>query len=75
MKIVSIELKGYKFLALSNINFIQLRPENKLQLILGTNGSGKSSLLKECSPLPANPSEFTKDGYKLIDITVYTRYS
>jgi hypothetical protein len=70
MKIVSIELKGYKFLALSNINFIQLRPENKLQLILGTNGSGKSSLLKECSPLPANPSEFTKDGYKLIDITV-----
>ena len=68
MKITAIELKGYKRLALNQINYIKLTPANKIQLILGTNGSGKSSLLKELSPLPATPTEFLKGGYKSIAI-------
>lgn len=68
MKIISLELKGYKRLSLTNIDYIKLTPENKIQLILGTNGSGKSSLMKELSPLPALPSEYNKDGFKIIEI-------
>lgn len=68
MKIESLELVGYKFLALSNIDYIKLTPENKLQLILGTNGSGKSSLMAELSPLPAVPAHYAKEGRKVIEI-------
>lgn len=68
MKITSLELKGYTRLALSQINYIKLTPINKIQLILGTNGSGKSSLLKELSPLPATHTEYLKGGYKAITI-------
>lgn len=68
MKIKQLELKGYKRLSLNNIDYFKLTPENKIQLILGQNGSGKSSLLKELSPLPALPVEFSKDGYKITEI-------
>lgn len=54
---------------LNNINYIKITPKNKIQLILGTNGSGKSSILKEMSPLPGTPNEFDKDGYKVIEIS------
>lgn len=68
MKIVSLELKGYKRLRLNNINYIKITPKNKIQLILGSNGSGKSSLLKEFSVLPAIANEYDKDGYKVIEV-------
>ena len=68
MKIISLELKGYKYLQLNNIEYIKITPESKLQLILGTNGSGKSSLLQELGPLPGLPAAYQKDGYKIIEI-------
>lgn len=68
MKIISLELKGYTRLALNNIEYLKFIPENKIQLILGTNGSGKSSLLQELTPLPASPTDYTKDGYKIIEL-------
>ena len=40
-----------------------------IQLILGTNGSGKSSLMEELGPLPAISNNYTKDGYKIIELT------
>lgn len=54
---------------LRSINHITITPKSKIQIILGTNSSGKSSLLKELSPLPANPSDYLKGGYKIINIT------
>jgi len=69
MQILSVVLSGYKRLALNNIKYIKITPENKIQLLIGSNGSGKSSLLKELSPLPGIPSEFLKDGYKIIELT------
>lgn len=63
-----LELVGYKRLRLANINRIVIAPQEKLQLILGTNGSGKSSLLKELSPLPASIQDYEKDGKKRIVI-------
>lgn len=44
------------------INSIEINPKHKLQLVLGTNGSGKSTMLKELSPLAANHSHYEGGG-------------
>lgn len=69
MLINSLELVGYKRIALNGHTRFTIRPTERIQLILGTNGSGKSSLVKELTPLPAEPKEYTKDGSKTITIT------
>lgn len=66
MKLTEIELKGYKRLALSNIRSIKIDLTNPYQVIIGTNGSGKSSLLKELTVLPANSSDYDKGGFKRV---------
>ena len=71
MKIERLELYGYKRLMLSNIQRFVYTPEAPQQLILGTNGSGKSSILFELSPLPAQAANYAKDGFK--DITISHR--
>lgn len=68
MRYISIELKGYKRLSLNKIECIRLEPEQKFHWILGTNGSGKSSLLREISPLSAVPNEYHKGGHKKIHL-------
>ena len=69
MKIERLELYGYKRLLLNNIKHLVYTPSSPYQLILGTNGSGKSSVLSELSPLPGHHSNYTKDGYKKITIS------
>jgi energy-coupling factor transporter ATP-binding protein EcfA2 len=69
MKIDRLELYGFKRLMLNNIRHLILTPTSTHQLILGTNGSGKSSILSELSPLPGHSSNFSKDGYKKITIS------
>ena len=65
MKINKIILSGYKpLMVLSNIKTIEIDIENNMSLILGTNGSGKSSLLKELNHLPPTASEFEEGGFK-----------
>lgn len=65
MKFISIELAGYTRISLSGINYIKLTPTEDIQLILGTNGSGKSSLLNELTPLPSHPSNYLKEGFSV----------
>lgn len=69
MHYTKVELKGYRRLQLSNIQIIRMEPEQVIQLILGTNGSGKSSLLREITPLPSSHTQYEKDGYKLLEMT------
>lgn len=69
MKIISLELHGYKRIKLSGISTFKIRPTQDIQLILGTNGSGKSSILDELTPLPSNPHDYLKEGYSLKTIT------
>ncbi|WJJ55147.1 hypothetical protein [Xanthomonas phage RTH11] len=64
MKIERLELYGYKRLMLNNIKRFTYTPTASHQLILGTNGSGKSSVLSELSPLPGHHSNYSKDGFK-----------
>lgn len=63
-----IELKGYERLQLNNIQLIRLEPKHLIQLILGTNGSGKSSLLREITPLPSSKDDYKAGGYKHLEI-------
>ncbi len=54
---------------LANIHQFVYTPQSPIQIILGTNGSGKSSVLYELSPLPAQSGQYSRDGYKKIWIT------
>lgn len=62
MIVTKLILIDYKRLALNNIKKFVYTPEKRLQLILGSNGSGKSSILKELSPLPADLKKDYRDG-------------
>ena len=66
--IKKLVLKGYKRLFLNNIDMVTYTPCESVQIILGRNGSGKSSLLKQLNPLPVDFKEFHSDGYKYIEI-------
>lgn len=68
MKIISLELVGYRMFKLARTHRLVYNPTAKQQLILGTNGSGKSSLLRELSPLPARHADFRSGGKKVIKI-------
>jgi len=69
MKIIKLVLHKYRRLSLNNIDTLTFTPDKHLQIILGSNLSGKSSTLKELSPLPAElKKEYKEDGYKQIII-------
>lgn len=68
MRILNLHLTNYKRFLLTGIKEITLNTESLLQLILGTNGSGKSSLLAEATPLPANASDYESGGIKIITL-------
>lgn len=67
-RIHSIELIGFKHLKLNNLKRFYMEMQSAMQLILGTNGCGKSSLLRELTPLPANTADYRKGGSKTIVI-------
>ena len=52
MEYTKIELKGYRRLQLNNIQLIRMEPKSVIQLILGTNGSGKAQPLSSLIKVP-----------------------
>lgn len=69
MVIKKLILHNYKRFFLNNISTLEYTPESNIQVILGSNGSGKSSLFKELSPLPAEiKKNYNEGGYKEIHI-------
>lgn len=69
MRYQRIVLLGYNRMRLNGHWHFEMRLDSPLQLILGTNGSGKSSLLWELSPLPASDKDFDAGGSKLVELT------
>lgn len=68
MKILELKLKGYKRLDLLGVENLTYTPQSPYQLILGTNGAGKSSIMNELSPLPIESNALREGGYKKIKI-------
>lgn len=64
MRNIELTLGGFKRFSLNGIREFSLNMTEPLQIILGTNGCGKSSLLELLStPLAPAPSAFGKDGF------------
>lgn len=70
MKIEYLRLKNFKRFPLRDIEvFEEDFRSNRLIGIIGCNGSGKSSLLRELSPFPSNKEHFFNKGEKEVHIT------
>ena len=69
MKILSFELRGCKRFLPNGVTYIKYTPEEVVQLIIGSNGSGKSSLLEQLTPLPAVIADYERGGFKKIEFT------
>ena len=69
MLITYLRLEHYKRFPLSTVEIFEKEFTHKLTMIVGPNGCGKSSLISELSPLPAQKDNFYKGGYKEIHIT------
>lgn len=63
-----MQLVGYDRLMLNGIRNFEMKMVSLMQLILGKNGSGKSSLLWEMFPLPGSPEHFQKTGKKVFKV-------
>lgn len=63
MKLLKLIVSGYTRFVPSQIKAIEIEFTAPVQIILGTNGSGKSSLMELLSPLPPSASMFEAGGY------------
>jgi energy-coupling factor transporter ATP-binding protein EcfA2 len=69
MFITKLVLHRCKRFYVKGIETFEINPTMKTQIVLGTNGSGKSSLLKiGFTVLPAEKSDFETGGYKLVHV-------
>lgn len=66
MRYLTIELNGFKRFRLHQTRAFRMTMTEMLQLILGTNGSGKSSLVEQITMLPPEKKDFYTDGSKVI---------
>lgn len=64
MQYLSFECYLFHRIGYGQIKQIKIDFHHKVQLILGSNGSGKSSLINELTPLPSNVNNYGKGGYK-----------
>lgn len=69
MKYHYIELNHYKRFGLNGLAHFSMTITEAVQLIIGTNGSGKSSLMNELTPWPPNHTDFEKKGSKIIKLS------
>lgn len=68
MLIKSIILKKYKSFNFSEIDKLTIDFVSLITVIVGTNGSGKTSLLRMLNPLPPVRTDFYTGGYKELKI-------
>lgn len=68
MLIKAITLCGNKRLLPADIKFFHAKFVNVHQILLGLNGSGKSTTVQELNPMPATPADYMNGGYKKIEI-------
>lgn len=68
--ITRVIIRGFKGFKTTNIDTADITMVKKLQQLISTNGSGKSTFLSELSLTPINKELFRKNGGKEIHFTV-----
>lgn len=63
-----VTLVGCRNIGFDTIDTIDIEMSNPFQVILGTNGAGKSVLISQLNPLPGKPKQFRKNGSKTIHL-------
>lgn len=66
MEILDFKIHGNKRIGFSGVDTLHYTPTEAIQVIIGTNGSGKSSLMDELHVLPADPASMLPGGYKIV---------
>lgn len=61
-------LVDYERISHNNIKKLEIDFTSAFQLFLGTNGSGKSSVLRQLTAYPSHKDEFGPNGYREIEI-------
>ena len=64
MFIPYLRLENFKRTKLAGVSNIEVNFESPLQVILGTNGCGKTSLMRQATPWPPETEHFGPGGYK-----------
>ena len=64
MLITNISITNFKKFTTSRITNLDIKIDKPIQIIVGTNGSGKSSLLTELTPYPTVKSSYNRNGVK-----------
>ncbi|QDB70304.1 putative SbcC [Aeromonas phage CF8] len=62
--IVGLTLKNYNPLLKKGVSIVELDTRELFNIILGRNGFGKTSLLREISPFPPDNADYAQGGYK-----------
>lgn len=68
MKIVEFTLRDFKPLLHNNIRNIHVTDISQITILVGPNGWGKSSILREITPYAATRSDYGKQGLKVLHI-------
>lgn len=68
MLIEKFTIADYKPFEVPNISKLEVIFNSSTQIIIGDNGSGKSSLLRELTPFASSKPDYNKRGYKELDI-------
>lgn len=69
MYITKFIIADFKPMAHLSTRRVEVNHIQNMLLILGANGSGKSSVLREMTPLPSTSTDFGKQGMKSISFT------
>jgi len=69
MKIVEFTLRDFKPLLHNNIRNIHVADISQITILVGPNGWGKSSILRELTPYAATRSDYGKQGLKVLHIS------
>lgn len=64
MKILKAKIHGLNRFKMVKLNTVAINAVNPVQIFIGDNGSGKTSLLNELNPFAAIKSQYSKTGYK-----------
>lgn len=64
LKIIKLIIRQNKRLLDKGTSTVEWTPDSDIQLIIGGNGNGKSSLGREISALPATRADYEANGYK-----------